>query len=309
MPVFDVVLHNIIVLFICIIFGFIGEKTKILTPQVCGNLSQLMLKVTLPCSILVSMQRAFSKAFFLDSILMAFISTFVFLLGMLLAYIFCRLLKVSKEKWSVFLVALMLPNVMYMGAPVISAVFGSDALFYIAIANIPFNILAFTLCIRLLAKNQAQPHVHGDWKSVALNPAVNCAVVGMLFFLTSIKLPAAVNDGLSLMGSMTTPTAMLIIGAVLARNDMRLFLKDIMIYPFVLLKLVVLPFIIFMVCKLFLQPGLLFGVIYLVAAMPCGTMTVILVSQYGGDEGLASRMVCVSTLFSIITIPMMSLLL
>jgi predicted permease len=138
-----------------------------------------------------------------------------------------------------------------------------------------------------------------------INPGIVSLVVGFLMFLFSIKLPAPVSNAISLVGSTTTPMSMVLIGIILAEESIVRAFTDIKVFAMSFVRLIVVPFISLLVLKQFVNNPLVLGVPVMVAAMPAGTVTAMFAEKYGTDTYAASQSIFISTLFSIVTIPIM----
>ncbi len=308
MSTFDIVLKNIITLFICIIIGFICKKRKIINNELGIGLSNLLLTVTLPCTIIFSLQKPFSYELLIEGIIIFFVGFLVYFLGGATSYLLCKILNIKTESKGVYIYGNMLPNIVFMGLPVLTAIFGSDAVFYISIINIPFNILVFTIGIKIINIGY-NSNTEGNLKTVFKTPAIIFTIIGLLLFMFSIKLPEPINNGIGLIGGITTPLSMIIIGSVLAKSDLSKHFKTLKMYAFIFLKLVILPIITLFIFRMFIPAGIVLGIIVLTAAMPPATTTVIMAEKYEANSEFSSVFVCIATIISIITIPAISILL
>jgi len=203
----------------------------------------------------------------------------------------------------VWLFALVFPNVGYMGIPLIEAMYGagSDAMFYVTACNIVFNFCAFTLGIRLIGMSGEGGRV--TWRSILLNISILASFAGVLCYLLGIRVPAPVLSSLNSLGNMTTPLSMLIIGAVLAASPIRDILSDWTVCLVSLLRLFALPALAFLVLRPFIADKTVLDVLVVLAATPVGVMTTVFSVRYRANVALSSRMVFVSTVLSIVTIP------
>jgi predicted permease len=164
----------------------------------------------------------------------------------------------------------------------------------------------FTVGVRLFNKPEEK---NGTWKSIALNPAIIAIVLGIACFLTQLHPPWPVTDAASMMGGMTSPISMLLVGSILAKGKLRALLNDWRIVPVMAARLLVVPLGAFFVLRLFVHNTVMLGVLVILSAMPVAAITSIFAERYGGDTALASKLVVLSTLLCVATVPLISLLL
>ena len=301
-------LNSLITLFICIVAGYIGRKVGILTDELNSGLSVILVKITLPCVIFMSMMRPFSRTLLFESLATLVLSGIVYISGYFIGSWLARLMGADEDEKKVWQFSLIFANVGYMGFPIILAIFGYEAMIYTSMANVSFNILAFSIGIYLFKKN-AGAISRSQLKAIALNPALVAIYIGFIFFLTGLRLPVVVNEGISLVGSMTTPLSMILVGAILAKSRLLNLINDPRVLPVIFIRLLGIPLATFFILRLFIHNQLMLNVIVILAAMPVAALTVIFAEQYKGNTGLASKLVAISSLLCLITIPIISLLL
>ena len=271
-----------------------------------AGMSLLLVKVVMSCAIFMSLMRPFSTELLMESVVTFFAVTIIFLAGGFLGMGLARILKASKSEAQCWRFGLTFGNVGFMGIPVITAVFGYEGLFYVAMAMVSFNLLTFTIGVRMFEKNAVRPGPVSLFKD---NPALVATIIGFVFFLTEFRLPVAIEGGIDLIAAMTSPISMILIGAIMAKQPLKKTLTDIRILPPNAIKLLVTPLLSLLVLRWFVPNPLMLGVIVTIMAMPPAANTVIFAEQYGGDADIAVRLVIVGTLLSVITIPLISLFL
>lgn len=192
-------------------------------------------------------------------------------------------------------------NVSYMGFPLVRALFGSDAVFYAALLSIPFNCLAYTLGVRLVSSGTERGLL--SWKQFVNPPLVSSLLAIVIIFLP-IDWPGPVVRALGTLGDMILPLSMIIIGASLGSQKLKDVLGDWRVYAYVPVRLIVAPVLLWLTMRPFLHDELLFRVIVLLGATPSAAMAAMLCIEYHGNERLASRTIFVSTVLSVVTIPL-----
>ena len=293
---------------ICIVVGYIGRKVNILTDEVNMGLSSLLIKITLPCVIFISMMRPFSRTLLLESLATLFLSGIVYLSGYFIGGWLARLMGAGDSEKKVWQFSFIFANVGYMGFPIIYAIFGYEGMIYTSMANVAFNVLAFTLGVQLYKKDNSGI-TRANLKSIILSPALVAIYIGFIFFLTGLRLPATVHNGVELIGSMTTPLSMLLVGAILAKSRLLSLVNDFRVLPVIFIRLLAIPLVTFFILRMFVHNHLMLSIIVILAAMPAAAITVIFAEQYKGDTETASKLVALSSLLCLITIPLISLVL
>jgi len=302
----NVVLMKVLVLFILILVGYIARHLNVFSDDVTKGLNSILIKITLPALIISSLQKEFSPELFTQSIQLLIISFSVYGCCFIFALLMPFILKPRHAEKGVFQFIIMFSNVGFMGFPILSAIFGNEALFYASIYNLPFNLLTFTLGVYLLVKNTdngfrlAKGHI--------LNPGVFAVVIGFVFFAASIKLPVFIGEPLKLLGDTTIPLSMFLIGAMLRKGKLHHIFMNWRIYIISIIRLIVIPLILYFSLEHFISDKMLLGVIVMIGAMPAAASTPILAEEFGGSSEIAAQGVFISTLLSVLTIPLISLL-
>ena len=329
---FSAFLGSLASLVFLIAVGYGCRKLRLLDDKLNAGLTALLVKVTLPCTVFQSLMRPFSRQLLGESALTFVLSAGVFLCGGLAGAALAKLMKAAPGERRVWQFALIFANVGYMGFPVSQAVFGDEGLIYTSMANAAFNLLAFTVGIRLFnpaggaapegsAKSESgaitagEPRAEGkpgkinSFRMIISSPALIATLAGFILFVTGLRLPQPVHTGMSMLGGMTTPVSMMLVGSILAKNRLRSLFTDLRTVPVIVFRLAVIPLAAFFILRLIVGNPTMLGVIIALSAMPVASLTVIFAEQYKGDTALASRLVALSTLCCVVTVPLISLLL
>ena len=303
------VLNQLIMMVILMFVGFFLYKKHYLDNSGQKGLVTILTKVANPCLMITLMQREFDHKT-LIMFLQACGATFVLSLiitGMF--FIISKFLKMSFPTAGVFIQAGVYSNVAFMGQPLVEAVFGKAGLIYCVAVIFTLNIYLFTVGSFFLTYKCGAPRTTKEiLKLIALNPIILGSVLGFIFYIKQIDIPVPIMTALTLMSGCTTPIAMIVLGAMLANGNIKEILCDIKIYIFCFFSLIVVPII----SKLLLMPfigGIAMGVIVILMATPAAAAYPAFVENYGNNSKKASEYVFVSTMFSVFTLPAMTLLL
>ena len=293
---------------VCIAFGYICRLKRLLPDNLTSGMSTVLVKVTMPCTIFVSMMRPFSRTLLLESIATFFITAAVYLSGYVIGMFLARVMGAAEDEKRVWQFGLVFANVGYMGFPVIHAVYGYEGMIYATMSNASFNMLAFSLGIYLFKRDSSED-IKTNLKSIALNPALVATYLGFIFFVTGFRLPEAVGNGVQLISDMTVPLSMLLVGAILAKSKPMALINDPRLAPVIFMRLVGIPLFTFFIVRSFVHNPVMLGAVVILSAMPAAALTVIFAEQYEGNTAVASKFVALSSLLCLLSIPLISLLL
>lgn len=280
--------------------GVLLAKLGIIDKDFNSKLTGLVLNVTMPCMILASVSTPTSAGLPVGDVLVCIALLVVVLPLVGLAIV--RLPAFRKDR-GLYLFMTMYPNVGFMGFPVIESVFGSDALIIAAVINMAFNISLFTVGVLAIGYGNSGG-ARLDPKKIA-SPGVVASVLAIVVYLVGKGIPALVADPLSSVGQMTTPLAMLVIGASLASYPLREVVLDLRPWGLTLLADVILPLAFLPVFRLLVSDALVRGVAVVILGMPVASGATLFAERYGGNAQLASKCIFVSTLCSVATIPLL----
>lgn len=297
--------NSILTLFIIGIAGYFSRKSDILNEHTIDNLPKFLLQVTLPCMIISSMQLEYSpeKINDIKTILIISISTYAF--SFILSLIISKIIKVkdTRDK-GVYQFMVIFSNVAFIGYPVLMSIYPKEAIFYAAIYNLPFNFLVFTLGIFIMQENAKKININSF-----INPGLISVIIGMIFYVLSIKIPELILQPLTIIGDLTTPLSMIFIGASLTHINIKSILLEWRLYIISIVRLIIVPLLLLLVLINIIDNPLLIGIPVIISGMPVAANCAIISKQYGGNSDLASEGIFLTTLLSIITIPFIVLIL
>ncbi len=295
----SVVFYEVLVLFIIMAAGFAAAKLKIIGEVTRKSLSSFIINITLPAVILMSSQIEFTQEKITNSFWLLGMSVVIFAVSIILAALLYR--KAGHEKETVLKFATVFSNSAYMGFPVLDALMGAEGIFYGAVFLIPFNIFVWTYGVLIFKKHNSLKQMLKD----IMSPSIIAMLIAFVFIGFKIVIPYPLDRGLDLIGGLTTPLSMVVIGATLASADFRDIVSDKWIYVVSAVRLLVLPAVSYGLFFWMSPPEMSIRILVLLVGMPCAAATTIFAQQYGGNAKLASGIVSFSTLLSILTIPLL----
>lgn len=300
LPEILVAADPIAVLLVLIATGYAAFRLGILDRHTTHTLSVFLLNVSIPALIIVSMQMPLSDELISGAVVFTLGLSVFYLFSVTIAYFARSALQMDAGRGGVFSFAILFGNVGFMGFPISAALFGPESIFYVAIANLAFYLLIFSAGIVMMTgKYEFNPRL-------LLNPGIIAACVGLTFFMLEIRIPSPLIDGMSILGDLTTPLAMVIIGSLLATFPFWEMIGDKSVFWATVLRLFGLPIGTFFLLSPLIGDPLMLGILVILAGMPAGSMTAIFADIYRADEQFASQLVFVSTLLSLVTIPIIA---
>ena len=289
-------LHQITVIFIGLLAGFVCRKLKVLSEEGTATVSNIVVKIILPFYLFSAILNSGSAVDPKGVLLTLGLSFGMFLLSGLVALVIVPLLRPPAGDKGVYLFETMCGNVTYIGIPVCAAVLGGNAAFYGSLLNIPYNLLCFSLGIWLLAGKLPLKKI--------LNPAFLSGVAAAILYLLRVPVPSVLLDGSAFIGQATSPCAMLVIGSVLGSVPFKEIFTEWRAIPYVLIRLVGLGALMALLLSFIDVDPVLKGVVILMASMPAATNSTMLCTIYGGNRALSAKLIFLSTALSIVTIPL-----
>lgn len=302
------VFHQVIVLFIEIILGFFLMQIRVFDDGMVRRLTKFIGNITLPALIISAMNFAFDPVMMRNGALIFLIGLGYYVAATIMAAAYMKLIQVKPRQEGVHGFSLIFANVGFMGYPVIQAIYGTEGIFYAAVYNIWFNLFLYTVGIYLLSKHQKEGN-HFQWKTLISNPNLLALAIGLICFLFSIDKPQPIDLVFEQIGGLTTPLAMLTVGAMLYGSSVREMVKNRMLWLTSLLRMVWMPLVTYFVLKRFGIEGLALGIPVVMAGMPAAANGAIFAQIYDADYQLSSQTVFLTTLLSVASIPLLVLLL
>lgn len=295
--------QQMFLLFGIIIIGYIATKCKKMDSVTNQKLSMLISCVTNPLQVVSSVlqgERPLENSMVLKITGIAFI---IYAVLILLAKALPRILHAKKGREGVYQFLFIFANVGYMGYPVIEALLGTEYLFCATIFVMTFQLFCWSYGVSLLSGEKKI-----SWKAF-LRPMIVAAFLAYGIYFANIQVPPVCYQLTKTVGSVTSPMAMLIIGCSLAQLSLKEVFGKWQMYVLAVLKLLVLPITGWFILRFLITDKVLLGVFVVTLAMPSATNATIISYQYGGDEKMASSGVFLTTLFSVVTIPLVMWLL
>ncbi len=293
---FQVIVNQMIQIFLLISLGYILFKINILNIDFNKQLSNLLISVTMPCLIMSSILTLEEVQSLSEIAFVFLIAIITYLVLPVIGLVLNCILAIPKQDRNLYLFMHIFSNVAFMGFAVISSIFGAQGLFYTVIFNIVFNLFVFSFGQSLFSKPT-------NAIKQFCSPVIVVSIISIICYVCQVTLPFAIVDSAASIGSMTTSIAMLVLGASLAQIPIREVFNNIKIYIYSFIRQVLLPIACYPILSFCITDPLLRGVVFVIIAMPIANIGVIFATQYDGNVQEMSKCVFMSTLFSIVSIP------
>ena len=294
-------------LFALVVVGFVAGKLGYLGGAFDRQLSRLVINITCPALILSSAMTGVlpDRQYILPLLL---ISTLTYLLLTIVGFLLPRYFTRDRNFQGPVGFALIFGNVGFMGYPVVASIFGHEAVFYAAVLNVVNTFAVFTVGTVLLT-GASSDRQRFEKKVLYSTPMLAAYLTMAIVALRIDNIPEAISQPLSMLGNITVPAALLIIGSSMSQLSLRTMLGNCTVYATTLLRLVILPVGIHFLMKSLGFAPLVVNINTLVIAMPVATYGTILCLKYGKDTTMITEVTFITTLVSVITIPVLVMLL
>ena len=288
-----------LVLLSILVIGIICSRLKIVSKEGQESLSNLLLNLVLPCNIIASFSSHVESDNMARNLVLALVISAII---QLLAVAFGGKLfkKFPKNEKDVMHYGLICSNSSFIGMPVAENIYGSLGVVYVSMFQLPIRITMWTSGLALFTKVDRKSAI----KTILVHPCIVSMAIGIIIMIFSPPLPGFVTSTIDYLSKCTIPLSMLIIGCILSECSIKEIFDRSAVY-FSVIRLVIFPLVIFVILKVLGVDDALLGVSVIMSGMPAGSTTVILADKYDGDGHYASKVMFVSTLLSMLTIPLL----
>ena len=291
-------------LFVIVIVGYMTGKLGYMGGEFDRKLSSLVINWTCPALILSSaMTGELPDRRFILPLLAISVVTYLVLTGV--AFWLPRFLTRRKDDEGVVGFAMMFGNVGFMGYPVVASIFGHEAVFYAAVLNVVNTFAVFTVGTILVTGRGEVEGPHFQKKVLYSTPMLSAYLTMLIVALEIDDIPACISQPLTMIGDITVPAALLIIGSSMSQLPLRALMGNATVYITTVMRLVVVPVAMYFLCLLLGFDPYVVNINTVVIAMPVATYGTILCLKYNRDTSLMAEVTFITTLLSMITIPLL----
>lgn len=320
----QIVIENISIMFVYILIGYMLRRQRVMDEIVTKGLSYLLLKIAIPATIInATTSQPFAMERLANMGIMLGFSVVFFMGFTLLAWVIAKMLKMPANRQGVFAIAAGFSNVAFMGIPIISSIWGNAGVFYLSLVNIPFFV-----CLGIVTNWMLGPDPRTVGKSrqfrFRLDLNITVAIIGLSIYLAQDTMPVeilhvirpTVVDGVGggvigrlilQLSQLTTPVSMFVIGSSLGGSRLSDMPRDRSVYTLLLISLLLFPVLVALMTG-FITDETLRGVLIMKTAMPSATLIAIFADERQADGLYASQVVLLTTVFSLLSIPLITFL-
>lgn len=293
------VLNQVLVMFILIIIGYIAFKLKLV--DITGNrqMTNILLYIIAPLVIIDAYQMKYNQTLATNLLIAFGLGVVSHLIAIGISYLFVRK-KGNEANAPIERFAIIYSNCGFMALPLVSALFGAEGVFYASAYMTIFNLLSWTHGYIMMSGKADKSTL----KSAFLSPVILSVGVGLLLFFLKIPLPDVVKTSVSYMASLNTPLAMLVTGINLAQTDIFSAFKQLRCYYVMFLSCLLVPITAICVYLFLPLPQNIVLVNLVSTACPCAVTTILFSTKFGRDSAYASKILTLSNITSIVTIPL-----
>lgn len=288
----------LITIFLLVMAGYIMTKIGVLPKSARGPLSDLVIDFILPCNIITSFMLEFNQEILKSCLSILIVAICLEIFTILVGG---RLYSRKNEgEHTVLKYSTIVSNAGFLGSPIAQGLYGEIGLLYSSVYLVPVRIFMWSAGMACFAGTKGK----GVIKKVLTHPCIIAVAIGMVLMIGQIQLPASIEKTLRSAGSCNTALCMLVIGNILAEIPIRdVFSRK--TFWFCAVRLLIIPMIVYASCRLAGVDQIVTGVATVLAGMPAPATSAILAAKYNGDEHFAVKIVFLSTVLSMVTIPLL----
>lgn len=301
MDAFLSVILEVAVILLLIVIGYFTVKKGMFTKESLGSITSFLLYIVTPCLLVSSFLSAEpGKLDGWTMLLAVVLPALSIVISIAVSYLFFRREPLGRRR--VLRFSTVFCNVGFMGIPLVEGIVGSEGVLYGSFFIAVFNIFCWTYGYVMMGGGKVR------LKALLLNPGIIGIAIGLPLYLLNVPVPALIERPVELLSALNTPLAMIVVGGYIAQVKLRAFVSDLAVYKMAVLRLVVAPLLYLALVWLLRPDETLLMSTVIQAATPVAANCVLFAVQYGSDAELASKSVAVSTALSVVTIPLLTVL-
>ena len=291
-----------LMMFLLVGIGFFIRKKGIVNTEGRMNMIDLCLYITLPFNVLHSFLRKWDWNLFIACGVILLLSIGFNAISVFFSTILYKKQEINRQKSLKY--GTIISNSGFLGNPMVEGIYGSEGLLYAALFMLPVRIVMWTIGIAVFLKGRKEKL----WKNVLTHPCIVAIYAGVIIMVCGIQFPTFVEKTIVGISGCNTPLSMMLVGMMLAEVKPNGLIDKTMVF-YTAIRLLIIPAVVFAITAFLPIDGMLRGITVIMAGMPAPITTALLSAKYGGDEKYATGMVFLSTILSLITLPLWCLVL
>jgi len=294
------------ILVIIMFLGHLTERKHIFSDHIQNDLSQMITVVTSPALILSTINASGELGTKSDALEFLVIASLTWIIFIIASFFVPRIIVVQRATEGTVQFLTVFQNNGFMGLPLILALYGTGAMFYASLINIPSNLFVYTFGVWVMGRHSEH---NIDFvqltKRLFLSPGFLAGLASLICFLMDWRLPSLIAETTTVIGGATTPLAMMVIGMAIAHSNIRQAFSNAKLYALMFIKMIALPIIIFLLFRNFIDNAIILSTLIVIIATPGPAVATPYALLYGGDVQFSTNYVFLSTLVSVVTIPLL----
>ncbi len=303
MMIVQTLFEQVFILLVVIVIGYIAAKKRMLSGEIQSGLSNILLNITIPATVIVSGNYKYSDDIIPNMMQIGIISMIFYLGFIIVANVCAGFLKLESAVKKGFISSVVFANVAFIGYPFAEALFGQEGVLYTSVTLLVFSVFMWTYGIYLFS---------GDKKIDLLkfiNPCTISTLIMIVIFVGQINIPKVIFNSLDLLSGVTVPLSMILIGAAISKIKITTLFDDKISLVVAFLRLLFFPILFFFILKLFNINETVSKICITLSALPCGSLNIILAQRYNCNPAFVSRTTFVSMILFLFTMPVVLYLL
>lgn len=293
----QVAVNQILILFTIMSIGFISKKIKLINENTEKSLSSILLNITLPALMLCTINVNYDSETLPNMLQIFYITLALYGTIVLFANVTAKLFRFKSPLAETYINLITFANVGFMGFPIVNAMLGSIGVLYATVANLIFNVFLWTYGILIINKEGSI-----DFKKL-FNIGTIASALTIILFILKVKMPSILLTALDMVGDMTTPISMILIGSYIADiNSVKSFF-DWRIGMISLFRLLLIPSALAFILSWLGINNTVISLCTILAAAPSATTNAIFAKQFNAEPTFTSVAVFVTTLLFLLTLP------
>ena len=301
------VLEQMATFFVLVLIGLVANKRGIINADNERQLSALLVDIACPAMIMSSVADGAKRMPSQEILLTLLAVALVFGLTLALANILPVLLRYPKRKRCAVNAMTTFTNMGFIGMPLLAGLYGNEALIYITLFLIPSNIIYYTYGIHTINGNNPTAN-RFRWRDCLSSGVIAC-IIAIILYVTETTMPRLAAEPIKLLGAVTAPLAMMLLGASLSQINCSDFVKDWRLLAFIFIRMILFPVLVLILLEQFVTSYMLLGACLVVLATPIGNMVAMLAALYDREVlPLIVRSTSMTTAASVLTVPLVAYL-
>lgn len=292
-------------LFFSIMIGYAASKAGYIKEEYNKALSDVAINIATPALMISSVMVEERLLNNMEVLSLTAIALLSYVLPIATGKLVLDCLRIEEDQRGLYQYMYVFSSIGFIGYPLVEAMFGKEAMFYVTVFSLVFSLVCWTYGVQIFV---GKGKYHFSWGFLK-SPCIIAALLAYLIYFTGIRMPEVIADTASFLGNLASPLIMLVIGCALSKVKLGRIFCQWRIYVVSLIKMVVFPLTAYFILQIFVEKELILAITVIMLSMPIATNTTAIAYQYEQDGVTASAAVVLSTVLSLITIPLLMLLL